>query len=72
MSVKKLTLRALTDRVQTEADILQILGGIKAFLFRIESLVLSFNELIKIRENGVVGRFEAAPVGIVTDIKFFL
>ncbi len=70
MTVKKFAFRALAYGVQTEAYVLQCFVGVKIFFFRVIAFVLLLNKVVKIREDGVVGRNHFAPIGAVGYAEF--
>ena len=72
VSVKEFALRALAYRVQSERNVLQVFGGVKAFLFQVESLIFSFHQFIKIGNNRVVRRFQLAPIRIIGYPEFLI
>ena len=72
MSVKEFALRTFAYRVQSERNVLQIFGSIKAFSFRVICFKFSLNQLVKIRENGVISRFHRAPIRVVGYPEFLV
>ena len=70
VTVEKFAFRALAYGVQTEAYVLQCFVGVKIFFFRVIFPILTFNKVVKIRENGVIGRSHFAPIGAVGYAEF--